>query len=340
MTKKQKHLISGLVPWVLLIVAFMVLIISGEIKQVFEALRIIKPIFLVASLVLILAYWTFEATILHLLLNRVNEKLSFKRSLMITMAGQFFNGITPFASGGQPAQLYLLHKNKVALGKGASVLTKKFIAYQAALVLYGLVVLIFESRFFTDQISNFIYLGAIGFLVNFLVIIGLVMMALNYKMTKKIIISMSLTLRKRFDYLKVNRKTVKILRQVNIFHQQMMENDQKKNVLFFSFILSLLQLTFYFSIPVMIGFGFELTFVSLYYVIGAAAFVAMVTSFVPLPGAALGAEGSFYIVFQIFFPSNIIVTTLLLWRIITFYLPIAVGGMVVLTTRKHQIIND
>lgn len=335
MTKKLKHTISGVVPWALLISALILMIMNGEIKNVFEALRVIKPIFLFASLILIIAYWFFEATILHMLLTRVNEKLSFKKSLMITLAGQFFNGITPFASGGQPAQLYMLHKNKVALGKGASVLTKKFIAYQAALVLYGLVVLIFESQFFTDQISNFVYLGAIGFFINFCVIIGLVMMACNYKLTKKIILGISLKLRKKFDYFKVTHKTRKILHQVNIFHQQMMENNQKINVLFFSFILSLLQLTFYFSIPIMIGFGFQLTFVSLFYVIGAAAFVAMVTSFIPLPGAALGAEGSFYIVFQIFFPSNLIVTTLLLWRIITFYLPIAVGGAVVFANQKQ-----
>jgi hypothetical protein len=35
--------------------------------------------------------------------------------------------------------------------------------------MYGLVVLLFESKFFKTYISNFIYLGVIGFLVNLIV---------------------------------------------------------------------------------------------------------------------------------------------------------------------------
>jgi uncharacterized protein (TIRG00374 family) len=95
--------------------------------------------------VLITGYWISEASILRILLKDSAEKLSFKRILSITLAGQFFNGITPFASGGQPAQLYLLHKYKVSVGKGASVLNKKFIAYHAGVVLYGSSLLLFMS---------------------------------------------------------------------------------------------------------------------------------------------------------------------------------------------------
>ena len=101
--------------------------------------------------------------------------------------------------------------------------------------------------------------------------------------------------------------------------------------------LSMIQLTIFFSIPLVIGYGFHMTHLSIFYMIGAAAFVSMVTAFIPIPGAAIGAEGSFYLIYQIFFPSQIIITALLLWRIYTYYLPLVVGGVVVMFESRKQV---
>lgn len=330
MIMTPKQLIKFLLPWIFLIILLIYIISTDNMANVVDALRNINPIFLFISLVLIIGYWISEASILRILLKDAAEKLSFKRILSITLAGQFFNGITPFASGGQPAQLYLLHKYKVSVGKGASVLTKKFIAYQAALVLYGSAVLLFMSGFFKEHISNFIYLGIIGFLVNLAVILMLVLVAVSPRTIKKIIISITRALRKRMNYLRVTRKSIGIIRSVDLFHTHMKDAGKEMGSLGIAFTLSLVQLTLFFLIPITIGLGFQLTFSSLLNVIGASAFVSMVTAFIPLPGAAIGAEGSFYMVFRIFYPANIIITALLLWRVITYYLPIAIGGIVVI----------
>lgn len=101
--------------------------------------------------------------------------------------------------------------------------------------------------------------------------------------------------------------------------------------------LSMIQLTFFFSIPLVIGYGFHMTHLSIFYMIGAAAFVSMVTAFIPIPGAAIGAEGSFYLIYQIFFPSQIIITALLLWRLYTYYLPLVVGGTVLMLGNGKQV---
>lgn len=61
-------------------------------------------------------------------------------------------------------------------------------------------------------------------------------------------------------------------------------------------------------------------------VVASAAFILMISSFVPLPGASGGAEGSFYMFFRMFFKaSGSVSVAILLWRLFTFYLPIVVG---------------
>ena len=71
-------------------------------------------------------------------------------------------------------------------------------------------------------------------------------------------------------------------------------------------------------------------------VVSAQAFVVMISSFVPLPGAAGGAEFSFKTFFAPFFsPYHISVNpAMLLWRFITFYLPIIVGACFMATYPK------
>jgi len=52
-------------------------------------------------------YWALEVLILHCITKLLYQKQSWFNSLKVTMIGQFFNSITPFASGGQPVQLYI-----------------------------------------------------------------------------------------------------------------------------------------------------------------------------------------------------------------------------------------
>lgn len=96
------------------------------------------------------------------------------------------------------------------------------------------------------------------------------------------------------------------------------------------FLLSLLQLTVFFLIPYFLCLAFGQTHVSLFQVVAAQAFVTMVTSFVPLPGAAGGAEISFVTFFAIFMRGSNLNLSMLLWRMLTFYAPILIGGIVAL----------
>ena len=337
MIKNQKHLINMAFPLVGMIIILGCIAVKGEFKNIGTALNAVQPFFLIFGFLLICGYWLFEAIILHRLLGHAKERLSFWKSLRITLAGQFFNGITPFASGGQPAQLYMLHRQNVPLGTGASVLTKKFIVYQVALVVYSLLVLIFEAKFFLGQIPNFVYLGAIGFFVNATVVGSLLMIAYNYKFTRGFVLGFSRLLKRKFNPSRVDVSTQKILRQIDLFHTKMEETHKGLETWLIVGFLSMIQLTFFFSIPLVIGYGFHMTHLSIFYMIGAAAFVSMVTAFIPIPGAAIGAEGSFYLIYQIFFPSQIIITALLLWRLYTYYLPLVVGGTVLMLGNGKQV---
>ena len=49
----------------------------------------------------------------------------------------------------------------------------------------------------------------------------------------------------------------------------------------------------------------------------------------PTPGGAGAAEGSFFAIFSVFFPQNLMFMAMLIWRIMTYYILLAVGSLIV-----------
>ena len=95
---------------------------------------------------------------------------------------KFFNGITPFSSGGQPMQIYMLKKEGFRFTKATNIIIQTFILYQAALVVYGLIAIGVNSHFqlFTNVtlLKNLILLG---FFMNTVVMMGLIVISFSSK---------------------------------------------------------------------------------------------------------------------------------------------------------------
>ena len=67
------------------------------------------------------------------------------------------------------------------------------------------------------------------------------------------------------------------------------------------------------------------------------AYVLMISSFIPLPGAMGGAELGYHGFFKDIFTEQYVNTSMMLWRIMTFYLPIIVGLFFTMTMKNRGI---
>ena len=67
------------------------------------------------------------------------EKFSLIEAIRHNVITQFFNGITPFSTGGQPMEIYMLTGHGISANKGTMIILQNFIFYQVALVLFGII---------------------------------------------------------------------------------------------------------------------------------------------------------------------------------------------------------
>lgn len=283
-------------------------------------------------------YWGIETIIQYLLVERIHKGNKLWNSFKVVMSGHFFNAITPFASGGQPMQAFMMMKQGVPLGSSASVLLSKFIIYQLTLTLYSMIVLIVQLKFFVVKVKGIAYLSLVGFTVNLGVVIVLVMAAFMRKRTKKIGF-LGINLLHKFHLIKdVYSQKKKLIKQMDLFGNNI--DEMKKNKMLIARIgfLTASQLTAYFLIPYAVYRAFGLKGAQVLVIVSAAAFIVMFSSFVPIPGSSGVAEGSFFLLFQLFFPQAILPTAVLCWRIITFYVPLCLGGIItVLPNQKNEV---
>lgn len=299
-----------------------------SIQALWKMMLGMRPLWILAAIGLMVVYWVFESLGLHLAVSRFVPTQNPGDTFCATMIGQFFNCITPFSSGGQPMQAWYLVKKGVSLSFASCSLLIKFIVYQFVLTIYSALTLLLCFKSFAGRISSIGWLIFVGFGVNLLVITGLLCLGFLRRPTEKVLYG-SVSLLKKVKLISeqaASKAKERIQKELMEFYEGFAQIRQDIGGILAMSALTAVQLTAFFLIPLCIFYAFGLGKADVLLMICAGAFVLNFTSFIPLPGAAAGAEIGFHTIFSIFFPTHILSVAILFWRLLTFYLPICVGG--------------
>jgi uncharacterized protein (TIRG00374 family) len=77
-----------------------------------------KPAYLVLACGLMVAQWSLNAIRFRILVNSLDNSVTFLASLRAFMANVFLSAVTPSQTGGGPVQIYILNRAGVPLAKG------------------------------------------------------------------------------------------------------------------------------------------------------------------------------------------------------------------------------
>ena len=308
---------------------------GDDISSSFQALLHTNPIWILISLLLMCLYYIFDGTILYLFARLYKKTYTFKQGLKNALSGIFWCGITPFSSGGQFAQVYIFNKQGIIPTHSASILLMAFIVYQSILVIYTAIIMIFRFTYYSSIYSSFFSLAILGFLVNLVVIVGLFLGAKSKKVQNFFCNTILLLLHKIRIIKDYDTTKKKVELNLHNFRNELKELQANKKVLMQSIILNILKLTIIYSIPFFVTRALHINVPITQFLdfIGICSFVYMITAFVPIPGASGGSEGVYFLLFNPLIGSATS-TTLLLWRFITYYLGLLIGGVVFATDRE------
>ena len=334
---------------------------KDDAGQIFKMLGTADWRFLAVVLGLMAGCILIRSFILFAFAHLFTKKYPFHRAIAVDQIGQFYNAITPGASGGQIMQAYTYKKQGMEISSAVSILAMFSIVYQVVLIVFGTISFIVKYDFITalgyvtinvnqnGSINLPIWpLTIIGFLLN-VGVIALVFLMGYWHGFHNFIMGPVVSFCHKIKLVKNPDKTRENLRiQVENFKIEFRRLSTNVPFLLLVVISFVAYMFVKFSIPFFVGKALgnhdsasfmDCIFLSNYH--------QMVTGLIPIPGSAGISEFVFYNLFMTknnlpggFFcaykdgvadlkaTETLTRSALLLWRSSTFVIPIFIGGLV------------
>lgn len=295
---------------------------------------------MLVALACICLYLILEGVVVKIFMNNRHADFTWKDALRLPPIEQLFNGITPFSTGGQPAQLVAMLQCGVDGGLASSVLLMKFVVFQAMIVINFLISLLIGFHFIAEKLHALSLLVLLGFVIHLAVIVGLLLVMYWYGFTKR---ALNLLIKPCAWFMKpqrYERLRISLNEKVDSFYQESLRMKEEYGKMAKACLVTLCQLFFYYAIPYFIMLALGVHGMNFIMVISLHVLIFMIISLFPIPGGAGGAEYSFSVLFASFIGSGTkLVLAMILWRLLTYYFGMF-AGMVALFIKPDKIKHE
>lgn len=323
--KDNKKIYRHIAFFIILIgITFYVLLKDQDLFQIFNILSSVKIQYVLIGILGISIYVICEAINIGRTLRSLNEKSTFLRNLKYALIGFFFSSVTPAASGGQPMQIYYMHKDKISVSNSTITLLINLSSMQVITITFALVSLVFNYEYLNGVLITFFI---IGILLNLSALILLLIGIFSKRMTKGLI-NLALKVMKFFRIKNIEGKREKMEKELTKYQDNADYIKNNKVLIIRTLLTTLVQFTAYYSITYWTYKALGFSEHNILEIITMQSVLFATVSGIPSPGAVGVTEGAFIEIFKNVYPENVMSSAVLLNRGINFYFLVIVSGVV------------
>ena len=295
-----------------------------------HGLRSVKHEYIVAAICIHALSFLVWAMRLRGLCKTFGYDLRIKRALEIVASSILVAAITPSSMGGEPLRIHLLHKDDVPLGVASAVVIVERLL-DAVLILSIAPASLFVYRHVLDDPALDNVLAMTAFLL--ILVLALVFYAIwQPQATRKLIMffvkRMAPVFGARTDA-RLESITKRIDTELENFHGSMFQfmRKEKRKGLIIGMFNTILYWGVEFSMLYVILLGLN-QHPSIILLVAAQVIVSLLMVLPTTPGASGVAELSATTVFSVFVCPSLLGVTVVVWRALSFYMNLLVGGFV------------
>ena len=339
--KKTNIVRNLLFVFISLALVLVVVFSLNDINEIVAAIQKANIWLILLAILLVIIHMLTTNFALHFITTGLGIKFHLVDSMAIGSAEYFFNAITPFSSGGQPFQAYFYMKKGVSGDNAMAILMSNFIVYQVIMTTLSTIGLILYYQDIKSVLDHYMYLILIGYIMN-MSILGILISISTIPGISKIFEWLFRTIGKiRFlkkTMTKLEKKTFDFVKEFQISVGLLF---RRKRVLIGASLLRVFGLITLNAIPyvIFLALGINLSSDDLIFVIAMTLFTSTFMLWVPTPGASGGTEWAFTVIFSTLITgaTAVLITSMLLWRFVTYYFGMFVGFIAYIILRKRGI---
>lgn len=332
--KKTKKMIRNFIIFILLIIlTFYIILKDQNVSEIFDIVLSVKKEFIIIAILCMCFYIACEAINIGRTLKALNEKSTFLKNVKYALIGFFFSSITPAASGGQPMQIYYMHKDKISVANSTLTLLINLSCMQVVTISIALVSLFFNYQYLNSALRWFF---VIGVSLNLSALALLLISIFSKRMTKGLI-NITIKIMKFFRIKNIEDKQIKFENELNKYQGSATYIKNNKSVILKTLATTYIQFIAYYSISYFVYRSFGLSEHNIFEIITMQSILYATVSGIPSPGAVGVSEGGFLAIFKHIYSENMVNSAMLLSRGINFYLFVLISSIVsMISTIKEK----
>lgn len=337
---KRKSLVGiGLILALMAFTGYM-LLRDMSFSRLTSTLRQLNPLWLLVGLGMMFVFVGSEAMCSRIILGRLGHKVRYRRCLGYSFVGFYVSSITPSSTGGQPAQVYYMSRDGIPAAHGALNMMLIAVCYQAVVIAYALTAALTHFGLVRNLGGGLGLLLLYGVVVNGSLTVGMLSLMFLPNAARRLTGGVLKLLVKVRIIRNEDKARQRLERQMEEYHKGAECVKQNPGMMLGLVLITVIQLTALFSVPVAVYYAFGLNGSSPVEIIATQALVTLAVANLPLPGAVGASEGGFVTAMALFFGSSLVTPAVLVSRGISFYAFLVLSAVIALSvhlrTRRRR----
>lgn len=279
------------------------------------------------GVVLVVLFILSESVIIYYMMHSVGQPVILTHCFLYSFVGFFFSAITPSATGGQPAQLYFMKKDKLSMSVSTLILMVVTITYKAVLVLIGVAVMILRPRKIMEFLAPVMGWCYLGVALNVFCVTFMMILVFHPTLAENILIG-GLDFVGKFIHLRKQEQWIKRIRTSMESYRGVADYLRRnKMVITRVFLITFVQRCMWFFITYLIYLSFSMEGIDPVTITTLQGMISVSVDMLPLPGGMGISENLFLKIFKPICGKEYVLPVMVVSRGISYYTQLIISAV-------------
>lgn len=317
-------------------IIFLILVFGGTLYGVFHGedlgeivniLKTVNPLWIMAAVVCVVIFIWGESIIIYYMMHTLGIKLKKRTCFLFSSVGFFFSCITPSATGGQPAQIYFMKKEKIPIPVSTLVLMIVTITYKLVLVAIGVLLTLFGQGFIHTYLYDVRHVFYLGTVLNVFCVGAMLVLVFHPELARKILVRGLVVLEKLHLMRHKSSRLEKLNASMDQYRATAVYLKEHVRVLIEVFAITVFQRFALFVGTWFVYRAFGLSEYSALVIALLQGSISVSVDMLPLPGGMGISEKLFSIIFLPIFGSQLLLPGMILSRGLGYYTELIISAL-------------
>ncbi|MBR2189086.1 MAG: flippase-like domain-containing protein [Eubacterium sp.] len=333
MKKPGKSVLNIVFLAAILALTFVSLLRGESIPDLIRGMRAADGRFLLLAVLFVLLFLAGQALVIYLMLRALHIRCSLWKCMLFSFTGYFFCNITPFQSGGPPAQIISMRKEGIPVPIASIVILVMTFLFKLVLVVIGILYLIFGQRLIHAYLLDVLPVFGVGLFLTIGFSYLLAMFIFYTPLSSKAALIFLDWLEEKHIFKHKEGRRESWIAFLERYGQTSGFFRNHKLLLIILFAITVVQRFMLFLVTYFVYRAFRLSGTSAWTISVLQSAISIAADMLPLPGGAGASEAVFVRVFRPIFGSGKILPGMLLSRGISYYVQLIFCGIMTVVSK-------